>query len=86
MDVTWSAVADGQLLVLKLNRFEMFRFPIMKSAFCFTYVEFLTVPTTDLILLINRTIDASENNPSKINEYIKFINASVLLLGNSFAL
>ena len=80
MDETWFAVADGQPLVLK-NRFEMFRFPIMKSTFCFTYVEFLTVPTTDLIPLINnrsnlRTIDALENNP-EINESIKFINASL---------
>ena len=80
MDVTWFAVADGQPLVLK-NRFEMFRFPIMKSTFGFTYAEFLTVPTTDLIPLINnrsnlRTIDALENNP-EINESINFINASL---------
>ena len=80
MDETWFAVADGQPLVLK-NRFEMFRFPIMKSTCCFTHVEFLTVPTTDLIPLINnrsnlRTIDALENNP-EINESIKFINASL---------
>ena len=31
------------------NPIEIFGVPIIQSAFCFTYVEFLTAPTTSLM-------------------------------------
>lgn len=42
-------VCNSRCMTGTRNPLEIFGFPIMQSAFCFTYVEFLAAPTTSLI-------------------------------------
>ena len=42
-------ISNGRRMAVTRQRFEMFRFPVMQSTFCFSNVAIITIPAASLI-------------------------------------